>query len=159
LRGRDAEGAEMSGIDWGDLAGRYAEMSDEKIAEMLAEGRESFEALAWDILTAEARRRGLDELPGDSPDLPPPQAEPASWGLILATDDPMEAEIVQGSLQAAGIEVLASGGSSSVLGPFLRVKSGGIKLFVKASELKRAILIIEKAVPSPEESSDKPAES
>ncbi len=149
----------MSGIDWSDLAGRYAEMSDEKIAEMLAEGRGSFEALAWDILTAEARRRGLDKPPGDSPDLPPPPAEPVSWGLVLATNDPMEAEIVQGSLQAAGIEVLASGGSSAVLSPLLRVDSGGIKLFVKASELKRATLIIENAASSPEGSSDGSAES
>lgn|GEM_PF-3019924 len=151
----------MKKIDPSELAARYAEMSDEGLAELLAEGKDSFEAIAWSVLSAEASRRGIPEPPVFVSDRPRSkvQGEAESEEEVFSTNDPIEADVVRGVLKADGIEVRSTGETRILPHPLLRSQTEGIKLIVRKSEYERARSIIEEHRASPETPLDGSSES
>jgi hypothetical protein len=147
----------MNEINPSELAAKYAEMSDEGLAGLLAEGRDSYENFAWNILTAEARKRGIPEPPASAPDLPRP--EPEEEVAVFSTNEMIEADVVRGFLEANGIEVLSYGETSTIPHPLLRAKTDGIKLIVRRSEFEKARSIIRECQTSREKPPDGSAES
>lgn len=143
----------MRDIEPAEWAAKFAEMSDEGLAELLAEGRESFEGLAWNALTAEARKRGISEPPASAPESPKPEMDTGTE--IFSTYDPVEAEIIRGFLETNGIEVLSYGEDMTNPTPLPLAHSEGIRLLVSRSDFERAGSLIRECQASSEKDPEK----
>ena len=99
------------------LETRYSKASDTEVREALAAGQASFEPDAWDVITAEAARRG----PGLAAE-PTPAAEPSGFlsdiaarqvdsvkAMVPGADDGLSASARNGRTQIVALMVLFAG--------------------------------------------------
>ncbi|GLQ48994.1 hypothetical protein ACFFJT_02140 [Dyella flava] len=123
-----------------DLIRLFAELTDDALLERIHSG--DLTDAAEEFAHAEARRRGLD-MSRDAPAniqkvaLPPPDYVQLSGYL-----KPIEAYVLQGRLNAEGIDAQLSGANTVETNPLWFNALGGVRLFVPKLQLARASEIL-----------------
>lgn len=117
-----------------DLQKACADLSDERLVEILMEGESSYEKDAWAVIAAEAVKRGVSA-PVQAPSLPMDGIEEA---VVFETDNLIEANWVRGILESNGIDVVASDDDLARLDPFMCPTAGGVRLIVRSTDYAKA---------------------
>ena len=132
------------------LAQRYAAMSDEELATMLAEDKSGYEPEAYDVLSSEARRRGIGS-PAEAGTAPAPRLPPdhtaadgadaiPAYIQILILNSPDDRTKVQSLLQENSIPYLFEPLSISR-------KELPVSLLVDEASVERAVRLLTDRAP------------
>ncbi len=123
-----------------ELVRRFADLTDDALLRRLQSG--DLTELAESIARDEAKRRGL-AVPAESSDSPvadaaPSKEAPPDFVQFARYLKPMEAYLLQGRLQAEGIDAHLSGVSTVETNPLWFNAMGGVRIFVPRSQYAQA---------------------
>lgn len=123
-----------------DLIRRFADLTDEALLARIESG--NLTERAESVALAEAARRGLNiqhNVIGEVEE----DVLPANYVQLSRYLQPMEAYILQGRLQAEGINTHLSGAKTIEANPLWFNAMGGVRMFVPSAQYERAKEIIE----------------